>query len=235
MNKLTLQGVQDFALTTDALAFMQSAFESFEQLGFMGGDNIIVSGCVVTGSSVSSGWMFLKGKLMPFSGGSIQTNVRIVETVQNVTVDIASREQRTYHAEFGTSADPNKNVAWTEIRKVKTIKALEDEDFKSIEIPLSLTDDYEFAPGGGLFQLLKNGNVVTLVVKSVRSKIGQTPSSPVLGVIPVNFLPKTSTYAVMIQLDNMKPVAVYSDSGNISTIDVYAFSVFNFSATWVIQ
>ncbi len=235
MNKITLQGVKDFALTTDALAFMQSAFESFEQLGFMGGDNIIVSGCVVTGSSVSSGWMFLKGKLMPFSGGSIQTNVRIVETVQNVTVDIASREQRTFHAEFGTSADPDKNVAWADIRKVKSMKALDDEDFKSLEIPLTLTNSYEFAPGGGLFLLLRNGNVLTLVVNGVRTKIGQTPSSAILGNIPVDLRPKATVYAIMIQFGNIKPIAIYSDTGNISTIDIYTSTIFSFSATWVIQ
>lgn len=124
MNKLALQGVQDFALTTDALAFMQSAFESFEQLGNLGGESIIVSGCVVTGSSVSSGWMFIKGKLMPFIGGSIQTNVRIVETVQTVNVDVASRQQTTYYAEFGTSSDPLKNVAWSNITRFKNLKEL---------------------------------------------------------------------------------------------------------------
>jgi hypothetical protein len=115
MNKLTLSGVQDFALTTDALAFMQSAYETFEQLAKLGGDNYIVSGCTVTGSSVSSGYMVLKGKLVYFTGGTIQPNVRIVETVSTVTVDVASRDQTTYYAEFGTSADTTKNVAWEEI------------------------------------------------------------------------------------------------------------------------
>lgn len=117
MNKLTLSGATNFALTTDALAFMQSAYEALEKLGALGGDNYIVSGCEVSGSSVTSGWIFLKGKLMPFTGGTIQTNVRIIKTVSAVNVDIANREQATYHAEFGTSADPDDNVAWADIKR----------------------------------------------------------------------------------------------------------------------
>lgn len=169
MNKLTLQGVQDFALTTDALAFMQSAFESFEQLGFMGGDNIIVSGCVVTGSSVSSGWMFLKGKLMPFSGGSIQTNVRIVEVVQNITVDIASREQRTYHAEFGTSADPDKNTLWADIKRfTKLIDVYSKVEVNNLfnVTDLTITDFTGFHKiqnnGSSIIQFFKMGKVVVV-------------------------------------------------------------------------
>lgn len=115
MNKLTLSGATDFALTTDALAFMQEAYASLERLAGLGGDNYILSGCVVTGTSVSSGWMVLKGQLIYFTGGTIQTNVRIVETIQSITVDIAAREQKTYHAEFGTSSNPALNVAWTSI------------------------------------------------------------------------------------------------------------------------
>lgn len=117
MDKITLQGATDFALTTDALAFMQSAYEALERIAGIGGENYIVSGCTVSGSTATSGWMFLKGKLMPFQGGSIQTNVRIIEEVNTVNVDVASRQQTTYRAEFGTSADSTKNVSWADIQR----------------------------------------------------------------------------------------------------------------------
>lgn len=127
MNKLTLSGATDFALTTDALAFMQSAYEALEKFGALGGDNYILSGCTVSGSSVTAGWMVLKGKLMPFQGGTIQTNVRIVTTTQSISVDVASREQTTYYAEFGTSANAEDNVAWADIKRPNTTIYLSDQ------------------------------------------------------------------------------------------------------------
>ncbi|MBI9064883.1 MAG: hypothetical protein JEZ14_23050 [Marinilabiliaceae bacterium] len=115
MDKLTLENRRDFPMTTNVLAFMQAAYGMLEQLSALGGDNYIVSGCTVTGSSVSAGYMVLKGILMPFTGGSVTTNVRIVKTVAPVTVDTGTREQVSYHAEFGTSANPDENVAWADI------------------------------------------------------------------------------------------------------------------------
>lgn len=124
MDKITLQGQTDFALTTDALAFMQSAYSLLEKLTAVVGDNFILSGCTESGGAVTSGFMVLKGILMPFSAGSIQTNVRIIEEVNTINVDVASREQTTYRAEFGTSSDPAQNVAWADIKRFDNIFAL---------------------------------------------------------------------------------------------------------------
>ena len=124
MNKLVLPA-SDFALTTDALAFMQTAYEMLEKIAALGGDNYILSGCEVTGSSVSAGYMVLDGKVMPFNAGTIQTNVRIISTYTLITVDTATRGQWVYHAEFGTSANPAENVLWTELNnnRLNNIKA----------------------------------------------------------------------------------------------------------------
>lgn len=124
MDKLTLDNTRDLPMTTNTLAFMQAAYAIFEQLGNMGGDNIIVSGCVVTGSSVSAGYMFLKGKLLPFIGGTIQSNVKIVTVVTDVAVDAGVRQQTSYRAEFGTSANSEENVAWSSIVRIDNNKAL---------------------------------------------------------------------------------------------------------------
>lgn len=117
MDTVKLTSFRDFALSTGALAFMQSAYGALEKIGYLGGDNFIISGCTVSGSTATSGWMFLKGQLMPFQGGSIQDTVKIVETTQTVNVDVASRQQNTYQAEFGSSIDSSKNVAWADIKR----------------------------------------------------------------------------------------------------------------------
>ncbi len=124
MDKLTLTNTRDFPWTTNSAAFMQAAYAIFEQLGNIGGDNIIVSGCTVTGSSAAPGYMFLKGKLMPFLGGTIQTNVKIVTVINDVNVDAGVRQQTSYQASFGTSTNPDENVVWTSIVRIDSNKAL---------------------------------------------------------------------------------------------------------------
>ena len=104
MNTINLTGQRDFALGTDALAFMQDAYTALENLAALGGTNYIVSGCVVNGTSVSSGWIVLGGKLVYFAGGSISTYVKLVTTTQIVTLGTLTREQTTYTAEFSASS-----------------------------------------------------------------------------------------------------------------------------------
>lgn len=104
MNTLNLTGQRDFALSTDALKFMQDAYSAFEKLAALGGTDFIVSGCAVNGTSVSPGWMVLAGKLVYFGGGSISTYVKIVTTTQTITIGTLSREQTTYTAEFSASS-----------------------------------------------------------------------------------------------------------------------------------
>lgn len=112
MNSVALTGKRKFPLTTDALAFMQAAWSMLENFSKLGGDNYILSGCTVTGSSASSGMVVIGGRLMSFAGGSIQSNVKVVTTQTAVTVGAGTREQTTYAAEFGTSTNAEENVSW---------------------------------------------------------------------------------------------------------------------------
>lgn len=129
MKKINLD-VRDFALTTNALKFMQEAYGDLEKLVGALGDNYIVSGCVVTGASVSAGWMVLRGRIMPFVGGAIGSNVRIKTTTVTITVGAGSREETSYYAEFDTySGDSNANITWSLIAKPTSNITLIDFDF----------------------------------------------------------------------------------------------------------
>lgn len=113
MNTINLLNKRDFPLTTNVLKFMQTAYSNLEKFaaGFAG-DNFILSGCVVTGSAVSSGWVVINGRLMPFSSGSVQTYVKVVTTQTIVTVDTGTRTETTYNAEFGTGTS---QIAWASL------------------------------------------------------------------------------------------------------------------------
>ncbi|MBS2101372.1 hypothetical protein, partial [Carboxylicivirga linearis] len=126
MDVLTLENKRDFPMTTNVLKFMQDAYSTLEKIAAIGGENIIVSGCTVIGSSVSDGYMYLKGILMPFKASTVDTNVKIVKTVSQVTVDTGTREQTTYYAKFGTSTDPTMNVPWADIEAIPTNSELNE-------------------------------------------------------------------------------------------------------------
>jgi hypothetical protein len=100
MDKLTLDGVNNFALTTDALLFMQNATEQVEKLGLISSEAAIISGCTVTAGVAAPGYVIIGGKVMPFEGGAEMTYVKVVESTVTVTVDTASRIQKTYKAVF---------------------------------------------------------------------------------------------------------------------------------------
>ena len=124
MNTVALTGQRNFPITTDALAFMQGAYGMLENFSKLAGDNYILSGCTVTGASVSSGMVVIGGRLMPFAGGSIQENVKVVTTVTPITVGAGSREQTSYSAEFGTSTNPVENIGWGTLNANRVINLL---------------------------------------------------------------------------------------------------------------
>lgn len=153
MDTLALSGARDFALTTDALAFMQAAAGMMERFSALAGDNYILSGCAVTGSSASSGMVVIGGRLMPFSGGSIQEWVRVITTTQTITVDAGSYTKTTYSAAFGASTITTENIAWSVLnanrmddlvaltRKVETNRSAIESMGESISAEISSVND----------------------------------------------------------------------------------------------
>jgi len=124
MNKIVLENTRDVPLTTDLLAFMQASYAMLEKFTALGGDNYILSGCEVSGSSATPGYVIIKGKLMPFQGGTIQTDVRVIETISNYPVGSGTETEITYHAEFGTSTTPADNVAWSTLNGNRIVNLL---------------------------------------------------------------------------------------------------------------
>lgn len=119
MNTLLLAGQRDFPFTTDVLNFMQEAMRAIERIAGLGGDNYILSGCSVVGTSVSSGWVVLNGSLMPFKNGSVGANVAIRKQEATINVDGFTRQETVYYAEFGTSTIPADNVLWGTIKRLE--------------------------------------------------------------------------------------------------------------------
>ena len=82
MNTINFQNTGGFPLDQNTLLKMQSAYESLQAFGALFGDKAIISGCVINGSAVSEGYIFLNNELFFFEGGTLGTNLVISETTE---------------------------------------------------------------------------------------------------------------------------------------------------------
>lgn len=121
MNRLNAQQAGGFPLETDTLEFLQNSFTALQSLAAIGGDNYILSGCIVAGSNVSPGWMVINGEVLPFKGGGLQTKVVVRETISVKNFENGANKPVFYdrYAQFGTG-DPF--VLFSDLPRIKELK-----------------------------------------------------------------------------------------------------------------
>jgi len=106
MNRIDFDQPGGFPLETETLAFMQTTYSLLlNKIGELAGERSIISGCVTTGSTVSDGFIYVNGEILPFVGGFVQPNVVIIEETE--TREFEDTELRTVfykrYATFGTA------------------------------------------------------------------------------------------------------------------------------------
>jgi hypothetical protein len=84
MNKQNFNLTNGYPLNQASLDRMQTAYDIFNSLGWILGDKSIITGCVLTGSNVSNGVVFVNGEVFEFRGGAVQTEVVIKEDTTNL-------------------------------------------------------------------------------------------------------------------------------------------------------
>jgi hypothetical protein len=116
MNRLEVNQVGGFPMTTRILDEIQKAHAVFNALGAIVGDVTIISGCIVTGSNVSDGVVFINGEVFEFRGGLVQTKVRIVEEVENLTFQNSTSNPviKTRYVTFGSGVEA---VDWVDFKR----------------------------------------------------------------------------------------------------------------------
>jgi len=116
MNIANLQQTGGFPLETDTLDFMQSAYNLFNDLGAVIGDKSIVKGCVLTGTTVSDGTIYVNNELLEFRGGLQQSTIMIREDIVSMEFenDPPKEVYRTRYAEFGTGIG---SINWSEFKR----------------------------------------------------------------------------------------------------------------------
>lgn len=123
MNNIDLFKYPRFPLSSETIDFLQSISGLIAGLASLGGNNYILSGCIETGSNVSSGVIVINGEILPFMAGTKTTYVVIEETKRSVTAEgqVYADIYTSRVCRFGTGSG---QVAWATIRRVPDILSL---------------------------------------------------------------------------------------------------------------
>ena len=148
MNKINFNQSVGFPLETNILDKLQEAFFLMNAFGAIAGNFTIISGCQVSGSNVSNGTVYINGELLEFRGGVVQTNVRIIETVEALEFEDTNMNDVIYtrYVTFGTAT--TNTFPWASFRRGLETK----------EIAAQLADKVSNAALAGLSNLVNSMN-----------------------------------------------------------------------------
>lgn len=109
----------------ERLQEMQTAYSIFNELGNLAGNLTILSGCVVTGTSVSNGTVFINGEVLKFKAGFISENVIIIQNES--AKEFENGEVKAMHFEryatFGTNLEVS--WAWDDFTRLVSLRELQ--------------------------------------------------------------------------------------------------------------
>jgi microcystin-dependent protein len=142
-----------FPVKAERLQEMQTAYSVFNDLGNLAGNLSIISGCIVSGTSVSDGSVFIDGEVLKFKGGFISSNVIIIEDVSSKEFENGEIKAVHYerYATFGTS---DISWLWEDFKRIDPIVQLmaRVETLEKMAAPI--------ATGDGVILWMKPANLI---------------------------------------------------------------------------
>ncbi|WP_432221246.1 hypothetical protein ACRASX_10975 [Flavobacterium sp. TMP13] len=116
MNTIDFNQVGGFPMTTNILAKLQTAFSVFNALGNIVGDLTIISGCTVTGSTVSDGVVYVNGEVLEFRGGVLQPKVIVKQDTESLVFlnDNSYPSIKTRYVQFGSGVGA---IDWADFKR----------------------------------------------------------------------------------------------------------------------
>lgn len=129
MNRLNFNQSVGFPLDTEILDDMQTAYSVFNFLGDIVGNFTIISGCQISGSTVSDGCVYINGEVLPFKGGNLQATVFIKEEIKALEFEDGNTNNVVFsrHVKFGMAT--TNQFDWADFKRgmqTKDIKAALD-------------------------------------------------------------------------------------------------------------
>lgn len=124
MNRGNFTAKDNFPVSTFTYDFLQKMSHLAGNLAQLGGQNYILSGCVMTGTTVSAGLIVINGEILPFEGGTKKAKITIQETVDTDHFNGIDYTESYIHrsAKFASNGEYN----WSDFVRVLTNKELEE-------------------------------------------------------------------------------------------------------------
>lgn len=124
MNKGNFTAKDNFPVSTFTYDFLQKMAHLAGNLAQLGGQNYILSGCVVTGTTVSAGLIVINGEILPFEAGTKKAKITIQETMDTDHFNGIDYPESYIHriAKFADNGEYN----WNDFVQVLTNKELEE-------------------------------------------------------------------------------------------------------------
>lgn len=83
MNKLDFTIKPGWPASTETWEYLQNMILNAQNIGLLGGQHYVLSGCLEAGGNVGDGVMVVGGEVVPFVGGPVQPKIIIVDTTVN--------------------------------------------------------------------------------------------------------------------------------------------------------
>jgi hypothetical protein len=115
------------------LNHMQNAYKdaiaaSYGMQGVPDNENYIVAGCVVSGSSVSDGWMVIDGELYKFTGGA-NLHVQLMEDLETYTFkDTSTHDVEIDRYAVASAEIPGTTIPLADFKRLYENKVVKDTD-----------------------------------------------------------------------------------------------------------
>jgi hypothetical protein len=116
MNLFNFIQTGGFPMDVDVLDQMQTAYNLYNGLGALAGDIAIIKGCVLSGSTVSDGVVYINGEVLDFRSGVVAPNVIIIQESQSKEFENGSVNEVHYtrYATFGVATT---SYPWTSFKR----------------------------------------------------------------------------------------------------------------------
>ncbi len=193
-----------FPLSIERMEDMQECWALIAQLAKLIGDAVVVSGCEVSGTQVSSGYVVMNGELLPFEGGTAQTYVKVQETVDTLeykdgnTHNYLTRRKAVFSASAAVGAvrwaDFMKSADSIQVLQTRVTPAQLGAEVSTLNTAIGVLRDAIEALGGDVSgQIMQtNNNIVPkygIIPYGKSIALSQTSLQGVLSVIPYGYVP----------------------------------------------
>lgn len=116
MNTINFNQSVGFPLETETLDEMQKCWNILNAFGEIVAPLAIIKGCVVAGSNVSDGFVYINGELLKFVGGAVQATVIIVQNPTSVEFEDGNSHE-VYYERYATFGSGITNYAWADFKR----------------------------------------------------------------------------------------------------------------------